>query len=216
MLSFTNCLVEKLIMENVHQFIESGILEAYVMGSASREESDLVEAMAVSSIEIRDEIASISEALEMFAFANEVAPDPIVKPMLLASIDYTERMKNGELPSFPPQLNENSIVADYSQWLDRPDLISPDDFDNIHAKIIGYAPHVLTAIVWVKEMAPQEVHDHEYEKFLIVEGTCDITIGDKVHSLAPGNFLSIPLHMPHHVVVTSIVPCKIILQRVAA
>jgi mannose-6-phosphate isomerase-like protein (cupin superfamily) len=54
------------------------------------------------------------------------------------------------------------------------------------------------------------------EHFLIVEGTCDITIGDKVHHLVPGDYLSIPLYIDHDVKVTSITPCKVILQRVAA
>ena len=160
--------------------------------------------------------SAINEALELFALGNAIAPAPVIKPMLLATIDYTERMKNGELPSFPPQLHEHSLVADYNQWLTRPDMVLPGDFEHIHAKIIGHTPQVFTALVWVKEMAPQEVHDHEYEKFLIVEGSCEITIGNDVHSLYPGSFLSIPLHIPHHVIVTSASPCKIILQRIAA
>ena len=67
-----------------------------------------------------------------------------------------------------------------------------------------------------KRFGSQEVHHDEYEKFLIVEGTCTITIGDEVHNLVPGNFLSIPLYKNHTVTVTSLIPCKIILQRIAA
>jgi mannose-6-phosphate isomerase-like protein (cupin superfamily) len=65
-------------------------------------------------------------------------------------------------------------------------------------------------------MAPDEIHDNEYEKFLIVEGECDITVGTNVHHLTPGNYFSIPLHATHSVKVTSKTPCKVILQRVAA
>ena len=203
-------------MKDFQEFIESGILEAYVLGNATAEESRLVEQIASSSHTIRDEIAAINEALELFALANGVEPAPAAKPLLLATIDYTERLKNGEPPSFPPQLHDNSRIADYDQWLSHPEMVPPPDFEHFYAKIIGYTPQAFTAVVWVREMAPQEVHDNEYEKFLVVEGTCDITIGDEVHSLKPGNYLAIPLHAPHHVRVTSACPCKVILQRIAA
>ena len=95
-------------------------------------------------------------------------------------------------------------------------MILPDNFKDFHAKIIGYTPEMVTAIVWIRNMAPHEVHDDEFEKFLILEGTCDITIGDKVHKMASGDSLSIPLHIDHFVTVTSDIPCKAILQRIAA
>jgi mannose-6-phosphate isomerase-like protein (cupin superfamily) len=65
-------------------------------------------------------------------------------------------------------------------------------------------------------MSPAEIHHDEYERFLIVEGTCDITIEKKVHHLKSGDFLAIPLFANHTVKVTSNIPCKAILQRVAA
>ena len=65
-------------------------------------------------------------------------------------------------------------------------------------------------------MAPEEIHTNEFERFLIVEGSCDIQIGETVHQLQAGDFLSIPLFENHFVTVTSSIPCKVILQRVAA
>jgi len=73
-----------------------------------------------------------------------------------------------------------------------------------------------TALLWLRYMAPQEVHHHEYEKFLILEGSCDIIVGNKTHSLLPGDYFCIPLHERHEVRITSSMPCKAILQRVAA
>ena len=62
----------------------------------------------------------------------------------------------------------------------------------------------------------QEVHDDEFEKFMVVEGTCTITIEENKHELHPGDFLSIPLYKNHFVKVTSDIPCIVILQRIAA
>jgi len=201
---------------NTKEYIESGVLELYVLGLSSAEQCAEIEALAAKHPEIYTEIAEISVALEKYAQLNEVAPHPLIKPLLMATIDYTERLKSGEPVSFPAVLNENSKIEDYQQWINREDMKAPVDFEEVFAKIIGYTPEATSAIVWIKNMAPEEVHDHEFEKFLILEGTCDITIGDKVHQLVPGDYLSIPLHVSHNVKVTSKNTCKVILQRIAA
>ena len=203
-------------MEDIKKYIESGILEAYILGSVSSKEADKVEQLASSNDEVRRALDEISEALEIYALANPVMPDPMVKPMVMAAVDYTERRKNGEPQSFPPELHAASTMIDYAEWLGRHDLQAPDTIEDIHARIIGYTPQMMTAIVWIKEMAPQEVHDDEFEKFLVLEGTCDVIVEDDVYHLVPGNLFNIPLHKNHVVKVTSVFPCKVILQRVAA
>jgi mannose-6-phosphate isomerase-like protein (cupin superfamily) len=203
-------------MSKISEYIESGILEMYVLGLTDEGESRAVEQMAADHSEVRKEIEKLSKEYESYAESMAISPDPTIKPMVLASIDYMERMKKGEPASFPPVLNENSKAEDYNEWLSRKDMVRPVDSENIFAKIIGYTPSVLSAILWIKDGAPPEVHDEQYEKFLILEGTCDITIDDTVHHLRAGDYLTIPLHVSHHVKVTSEVPCKAILQRVAA
>ena len=203
-------------MKNLKSFIESGILESYVMGSSSPKENDLVEEMAAAFTEVREEIDSINEALESYAFANAVAPGPVVKPFVLATIDFTQRMKKGEQPSFPPELCEGSNVEEFADWLNRPDMILPATFTDFYARIIGYTPVLITAIAWIKDRAPKEVHENEYEKFLVVEGTCNIDVDGETNFLGPGDYFAIPLYKTHQVIVTSSIPCKVILQRAAA
>ncbi|MDF2437630.1 MAG: hypothetical protein K0Q95_2006 [Bacteroidota bacterium] len=203
-------------MNDIRKYIESGILEMYVLGILDEKECAEVEKMAASHAEVKAEIDTITNTLQQFASQNTEAPHPAIKPLLMATIDFSERMLAGEEPTFPPVLNEHSKISDYEQWINREDMVISDDFQDMFAKIIGFTPEVTSAIVWISSIAPHEVHDDEYEKFLIIEGTCDITIGDTVHSLVPGDYLSIPLHVGHHVKVTSTQPCKVILQRVAA
>ena len=202
-------------MSELQAFIESGIIEMYVLGSTTAEESAKVEAMAKMYEEVRTEIEETSLAFEQYAMAHAIEPSPVVGAMIMASIGYMERLKNGEQPSFPPLLNENSKIEDYSEWLNREDM-QPDPKSDIYISIIGYTPEVTTAIVWLKYGAPPEIHTEELEKFMIVEGTCEITIGSEVHVLQPGDTLTMPLHVSHHVTVTSDCICKIILQRAAA
>jgi mannose-6-phosphate isomerase-like protein (cupin superfamily) len=201
-------------MNNINEYIASGILELYVSGTATAEEAALVEQLSLVHPEIANEIEIISAAITSYAQQNAVEPDQVIKPFLMASIDYGERIKKGELVSFPPVLNNNSAIADYHPWLK--DSPAPVELPDLHAKIIGHTAEMTTAIVWIKKMAPQEVHHNEIERFLVVEGSCDIIIEDEVHQLSAGDMLSIPLHKAHVLKVTSAIPCKVILQRIAA
>ena len=203
-------------MNSIEDYIGSGILELYVLGNTSSLEAISVENMALNHPEIAEEIKHISAALYDYAKSVQVYPDPIIKPFLLATIDYTERLKNGETVSFPPMLHQASRPQDYEMWLQAATAEAPKNLKDVHAKIIGYTEKMVTAIVWIKDMAPQEVHDNEIEKFLIIEGTCEIIIDNEVHPLVAGDMLSIPLHKSHFVKVTSLIPCKFILQRIAA
>ncbi|MES2430964.1 MAG: cupin domain-containing protein [Bacteroidota bacterium] len=197
------------------EYIESGILELYVLGMTNADESKEVEIRVAADTVIKEELNAICNSLETYAMLNAVEPGLLMKPFLLATIDYTERLKSGEPAAAPPMLNKNSAIEDYSTWLNRNDMKNTGT-DDFFAKIIGYTPEAITAIVWLKDYAPHEVHDDEYEKFLIVEGTCNIIVEDEVNQLSPGDYFAIPLHKKHMVKVTSSFPCKVILQRVAA
>ena len=203
-------------MLNPQNFIDSGILELYVMGKTNELENDKVLMMAATYAEVFDEIVAIEISLEKYALIHGVELDITIKPFVIATIDFTERIKNGELPTFPPLLNELSNLKDYLPWLNRSDMVLPVDFEEIHAKIIGYNDEALTAIIWLKNGSPSEIHDDEFEKFLIVEGTCTITIDKEDFYLKSGDVLGIPLYKEHFLKVTSSVPCKAILQRIAA
>lgn len=202
-------------MTNGKAYIDSGTLELYVLGYTSAELSQEVEMMAAADPDIRNEITAIEKTMEAFAMAHAIAPNPVVKVFLLASIDYTERLKNGEPVTDPPLLHEKSVIDDYALWLNRADMVYTGE-ENIYAKIIGYTPQAISTIIWIRDQSPEEIHHDEYEKFLVVEGCCTITVGDAVHQLNPGDYFMIPLHENHVVKVTSKIRCKIILQRVAA
>lgn len=203
-------------MKETMEFVQSGIIESYVLGLASLEEMELVEQMSSKHEAVAEAIDNFCTSLEEKVRENAVEPPLTLKPMVMAAIDYTQRLMSGEKPSFPPLLQPGIKPADFEEWLNRPDMVMPVNFDGVHAKIIGFTPQSTTAIVWLKDYAPSEVHGDEHEKFLILEGTCNIIIDEEVFSLKSGDFLQIPLHKSHRVVVTSTIPCKVILQRVAA
>lgn len=203
-------------MTELKQYMESGILEMYVMGHTSPEENLEVEEMAAKYEVVKNAIEEISIALEQYATLHAVVPDVTIKPFLMATIDYMERLGAGEPPSYPPELHEGSSIEDYKEWLDRKDLELAEPLHVIHAKIIGYTPQMTTAFVWLELGAPPETHIDEFEKFMVLEGTCNIRIAGEDNHLKAGDVLIIPLFKEHSVQVTSACPCKILLQRVAA
>lgn len=203
-------------MDTIENYINSGILELYVLGLTSEEENTEISELAAIHVELKREIEAIEQALN--AYAEKIAPEisEATKEWIMTTINYTERLQNGEEVANPPRLNKNSKIEDFDTWLKRDNMQAPDDFDALHAKIIAATPEAKTLIVWLRYGAPPEEHTNEMEHFLIVEGTCDITIGEQVHHLIPGDYLSIPLYVDHDVKVTSSSTCKVILQRVAA
>lgn len=201
---------------NLSEYIESGILEAYIINDLNAGESENPVEIAVNFPEVKHELSEIKEALERYALSHSVMPPSTIKPLLLATIDYFESMQEVDDKASPPELDERSSIADFATWFENKDMVAPADFSGIYAKIIDYTPEATTAIVWMKDMAPAEIHHNEYEKFLILEGTCTVTIDNDLHYLMPGDFLRIPLHKEHEIIVTSSNPCKMLLQRVAA
>lgn len=203
-------------MRSIPDYIDSGILELYALGITSEEENVEIEKVAALYPEICDEIEKICKVIETYAQKNAIAPDPTLKPFLMATISYNQRVKHGEVIAEPPLLSESSQISDFNEWIKKPYIKLPTDFHNFHAEIIGKTSKVTTAVIWIKYLAPEETHNHELEKFLIIEGSCDIKIEDETISLKKGDYFSIPLHKKHSVTITSSIPCKAILQRIAA
>ncbi|MCX6318373.1 MAG: anti-sigma factor [Bacteroidetes bacterium] len=71
---------------NTQEYIQSGILESYVLGLASDEERREVEDMCARYPEILQSRLDFEKALEEQAFANAVQPAPNVKANMLALI----------------------------------------------------------------------------------------------------------------------------------
>jgi|GEM_PF-265588 len=210
------CFAASLDIMTLSEIRKSGLLELYLLGHLNEEENLIVQKALFQFPELEEDLDEIEQTLIQYSEKISPPPPPNLVPIIMATIDYTERLENGEIPNSPPVLTHRSTVADFKEWLTRPDMVPPKEFEEMFVKIIAHEPEKLTALIWLKNGAPDEIHRDEYEKFLIVEGTCNITIGDKVHHLLPGDFLSIPLHINHRVTVTSSIPCKIILQRIAA
>ncbi|MCC6459412.1 MAG: anti-sigma factor [Saprospiraceae bacterium] len=71
---------------DIQSFIQSGILEAYVLGQCTAEERADVERMAAAHPAVRAELDSIEQSLEKIAFANAIEPPAGLKERILQQL----------------------------------------------------------------------------------------------------------------------------------
>lgn len=77
-------------MEEVKAYIESGILELYVLGQLSATECSEVEEMANKYPEVKAEILSIELAMETYALQNAIEPSSKSEEKLFAKLGIKE------------------------------------------------------------------------------------------------------------------------------
>ena len=73
-------------MEEIRSYIESGVLELYVLGDMSTEEKLQVEAMAQKHPAVQAELSEIEKAMEMYADAQSVEPSAQLRDRVLNSL----------------------------------------------------------------------------------------------------------------------------------
>ncbi len=91
-------------MEEVKAYIESGILELYVLGQLSATECIEVEEMASKYPEIKAEMLAIELAMESYAIQNAIQPSAKAEEKLFAALNVKESA---------PVVNEPKIVPLY-------------------------------------------------------------------------------------------------------
>lgn len=73
-------------VEDIKAYIESGILELYVLGDVTPQEKAEVEALAAKHPAIKAELEEIEKSLELYAKANEIEPDENQRDRILNSL----------------------------------------------------------------------------------------------------------------------------------
>lgn len=76
-------------MEDIKQYIESGVLELYVLGDLTQDEMFEVERMASTYPEIQQELNEIAEGLENYAFENAIEPSGSLKASVLGQLEFS-------------------------------------------------------------------------------------------------------------------------------
>lgn len=196
------------------ELVASGLLEQYVLGTLSADETAMVRRSIASMPGIRAEVEALEEALERLAMAQAKRPPAEIRARVLRSVAFDRAMHQNE--GRPPILHPASKVSDYARWIERPEMVEDPTNENIFFVPFASNEDGMSALVWMRQGAEEETHTDCLEKFLIIEGTCEIIFNGRAHALRAGDYMSIPMHIPHSVKVTSEIPCRIIIQRIAA
>jgi anti-sigma-K factor RskA len=100
------------------EIISSGLLEMYVIGATSSEESAQIEQLRIQHADFNEEIINIEKAFEAYAFANAVSPSSSLKNQLFSSLNFTNQSLNtndsvrpAKVVSMSPLLNIAAAAA---------------------------------------------------------------------------------------------------------
>ncbi|SKB35252.1 anti-sigma factor [Daejeonella lutea] len=74
-------------MKDLKTYLESGILELYVLGDLSREEIREVEQSIAQYPEVKAEVEAIENALQAYAISNAIEPSESVRSKILNSLE---------------------------------------------------------------------------------------------------------------------------------
>ncbi|TLV00664.1 anti-sigma factor [Dyadobacter luticola] len=83
---------------NIQAYIESGILEEYVLGTVSPQEKQEVECMSHIYPEIKEELLRTESALEEYALKHQTAPPASLKESLFAKMNFDAALDAEETP----------------------------------------------------------------------------------------------------------------------
>jgi len=97
-------------VENLKAYIESGVLELYVLGDLSPEETQQVKEIALQHPEVRAELAAIEQAMEEYAMQNAVQPSADVETKLFEKLGISSVAEEPKNVSSPIAKEEAKVV----------------------------------------------------------------------------------------------------------
>ena len=99
---------------DIKAYIESGIIESYVLGLASPEEAGELETLSLQNPEIKQAIESFETLIEKQAFDNAVAPSPNLKDKIFSALstEFEQPQNNSDTitPVIPLHAESPNVI----------------------------------------------------------------------------------------------------------
>jgi len=185
---------------NVQDYIDSGILHDYIMGSLTAAESAGVEQVCALYPEIQAELTRMRAAIDHFTDDIAVTPPAEMQDNIWDKLDNINKERTGDISALPV-VNKYS---DHNNWKRIVAPFMPQTIpDERIARVLRHSGGVTQVLIISTTDVEEEVHEHEQESFIILEGECECHVGDNVIRLGPGGFIDIPLHVSHNVKILS-------------
>ncbi|MET1055268.1 MAG: cupin domain-containing protein [Pedobacter sp.] len=200
-------------MLSLNVYIESGILELFVLDLLSEAERADVLDMLLQFPVLEKELQEIESALQMYATSVAIEAPTSLKAQIENTIADAAKEKNMDLE----HLTLISEHSDYQNWLRLVTEYFPQAFETDNfSQVLRDENGISQVLVVTKTNIGEETHDDVYESFLILQGQCRCTVGGNTFYLNSGGFTQIPLHEIHDVEITSSSPVMAIAQYVSA
>jgi mannose-6-phosphate isomerase-like protein (cupin superfamily) len=163
---------------DIAAYISSGILHEYCLGTLSAGKREAVELVCARYPEVARELQQLQQAI-----GEEV-----------------KKEKAREASAFP-LINKYS---DHNEWKRIVSSLMPEEIKpGLHSIVLRRTEGVRQQLIISTVDVPPEMHELEYESFLILEGECTCYIGGTTLYLGPGSFVDVPLQVTHDVKVRS-------------
>lgn len=181
-------------MNELNNYIASGIIEAYCLGNLPPREAAKVTAMAARYPEIQEEIDRVLEALEHYP--QSPPPRSGVKEQVLGFLDQFLPKEEINLQN-PPLINRYS---DPDAWAHAVQNIEPDITEpGFAARILKETDDLVLSVVWLSADLIEDPHadDAFRESFLILEGACECDFEGVIARFSAGDYFDIPPNTRH-------------------
>ena len=198
---------------NIQDHINKGVIQDYCLGLLTSEERAIFEKELDLYPALRAEVDMIENSLESYILSYQIAPKPLLKERIwatLENINLEKQMDLNKLPLLNKYFNPEAWAEAVKPLL--PNTIGKETFMHV----LTQTESVMQVLVMSGIDIPDEVHDDVIESFIILEGECECYIGNnKVVKLRAGEFIEIPMHEHHDVKIVSSYVVGV-MQRVAA
>ncbi|GAB2516628.1 hypothetical protein [Spirosoma aerophilum] len=111
-----------------YQYLKSGILEAYLLGSTTEEEKEEVEKLLATDADVLAELNELEAGLEEYLLQNAVPPPPGVREAIALRLSETEITKWKEPAYSEPDPEPNQSRSRESSYVDV-------EVDNTHIRV---------------------------------------------------------------------------------
>jgi mannose-6-phosphate isomerase-like protein (cupin superfamily) len=184
---------------DIQAYIYSGVLEQYCLGMLDDEQAAFVVQMSALYPEVKSELGNIESAFENFAQDGAIEVNPVVRANIISAIEHTFSDAVLDIHDLP----EIKKTSNYEGWLNCVAHLIPDTIEDFSAHVLRQTPAITQLLVISRVDVPEESHEEVFESLLILKGECECTIGTETIQMQAGDYIDIPLHIPHNVKVLS-------------
>lgn len=181
-------------MNKKDTILQSGMIEAYCLGTLSESEASALLLAASEHPELRHAIDQTMATLQQYP--TGLSPRPELKNKVLNFLDNFLPTETIDL-THPPLIH---LHSDADAWNKALSEVQPDmEEDGMAARVLKETEDVVLSVVWLSgEMVEDKHETSEFlESFFILEGACECDFEGKIVRFNAGDYFDIPPNTRH-------------------